>query len=106
MHLTEMRLNLLEEEIALMLQAHAELNAEVVRGLLQKVWEMSQRERTKRRPWDVLITKPERKVHLTPEEWDSLSAEEQALILASYRAVARSSHEEDADSGRINQFGG
>ncbi len=89
MHLAQQRLDLLAEEIALMLRTHAELDPEVMRGLLQHVWDMSRRETKKGRLWGVRIANPRRAVHPTTEEWETFSPEERALILASYRAMAR-----------------
>ncbi len=94
MQLTQKRWEILGEEITGMLQSHPELDPEVMRGLLHKVWDLNQREGRKEHLWGVPIAKPVMPVHLSPEEWEGLSLEEHALILASFRALERSSDED------------
>ncbi len=94
MELTQKRWELLGEEVAELLEAHPELDPKVMQGLLFKVWDLNQQESRKECLWGVPIAKVVSPQRIMPEELEQLSPEEHALILASFRAVARSSEED------------
>ncbi|GEM_PF-6749244 len=95
MELMQKRWELLSKEVAELLEAHPELDPKVMQGLLFKVWDLNQQERRKENLWGVSIAKVASPQRIMPEELEELSPEEHALILASFRAVAMSSDEDE-----------
>ncbi|MBI4310620.1 MAG: hypothetical protein HY681_02470 [Chloroflexi bacterium] len=89
MHLTKRRWTLLGEEVAGMLRSRPELDAEVMRGLIHKLREWDNKENAKEQLWGVAVAKTLAPLRLMPPELEGLSLEEHALILASFRVVAR-----------------